>query len=51
MKKTSIALIGFMGTGKTVVGRMLASRLCKEFIEMDSLIERKAGKTIPQIIQ
>ena len=47
--KTSIALIGFMGTGKTAVGKALAERLGKEFVEMDSLIERKAGKTIPEI--
>jgi shikimate kinase len=47
--KTSIALIGFMGTGKTAVGRILAARLGKDFIELDSLIERKAGKSIPEI--
>ncbi len=49
--KTSIALIGFMGTGKTVVGKVLAERLGKEFIELDSLIERKVEKTIPEIFQ
>ena len=49
--KTSIALIGFMGTGKTVVGQVLAERLGKEFVELDTLIARKAGKTIPEIFQ
>ena len=49
--KTSIALIGFMGTGKTVVGKALAEKLGKEFIELDALIERQAGKTIPEIFQ
>jgi shikimate kinase len=49
--KTSIALIGFMGTGKTAVGRLLADKLGKEFIEMDALIEKKAGKTIPAIFR
>ena len=49
--KTSIALIGFMGTGKTVVGKLLAERLGKEFLELDALIEQKAGKTIPEIFQ
>jgi len=49
--KTSIALIGFMGTGKTVVGKSLAERLGKEFIELDALIERKARKTIPEIFR
>ena len=49
--KTSIALIGFMGTGKTAVGKALAKKLGKEFIEMDLLVEQKAGKPIPQIFQ
>lgn len=49
--KTSIALIGFMGTGKTVVGKALAEKLGKEFIELDALIEQQAGKTIPQIFE
>jgi shikimate kinase len=49
--KTNIALIGFMGTGKTAVGKALAERLDKKFIELDSLIERKAGKTIPEIFK
>ncbi len=49
--KTSLALIGFMGTGKTAVAKALAWRLNKEFIELDSLIEKKAGKSIPEIFQ
>ena len=49
--KTSIALMGFMGTGKTVVGEALAEKLGREFIELDALIEQKAGKTIPEIFQ
>ncbi len=49
--KSSIALIGFMGTGKTAAGKALAERLGKEFIELDALIELKAGKTIPEIFQ
>lgn len=49
--KTNIALIGFMGTGKTVVGKVLAEKLGREFVELDSLIEQKAGKSIPDIFQ
>jgi shikimate kinase len=49
--KTSVALIGFMGTGKTAVGRALAKKLGKCFIELDPLIEQKAGKTIPEIFR
>ena len=47
--KTNVALIGFMGTGKTAVGRRLAGKLGRRFIELDSVIERKAGKSIPEI--
>lgn len=49
--KTSIALIGFMGTGKTAVGRVLARELDKEFIELDAIIEKKTGKPIPDIFR
>jgi shikimate kinase len=49
--KTSIALIGFMGTGKTAVGELLAQRTGKKFIETDSIIEKKAGKSIPDIFR
>ncbi|MCK4862702.1 MAG: shikimate kinase [Dehalococcoidales bacterium] len=49
--KTSVALIGFMGTGKTVVGKLLAEKLDKEFIELDAVIEKKAGKSIPEIFR
>ena len=49
--KTNIALIGFMGTGKTAVGQALARRLDRKFVELDSLIEQKAGKSIPHIFQ
>ena len=49
--KTSIALMGFMGTGKTVVGKALAEKLGRDFVEMDTLIEQKAGKPIPEIFQ
>jgi len=47
--KTSIALIGFMASGKTAVGRLLAQRTGKNFIELDSLIAERAGKSIEEI--
>jgi len=49
--KTNIALIGFMGTGKTAVGQLLAQKLNRKFIELDWLIEQQAGKLIPEIFQ
>ncbi|MGQ9824368.1 MAG: shikimate kinase [Desulfotomaculales bacterium] len=45
----NIVLIGFMGTGKTAVGRRLAGRLGREFVDTDAEIERVTGKSIPQI--
>lgn len=45
----NIALVGFMGTGKSAVGRILARKLDREFIDMDTLIETRAGKAISAI--
>lgn len=45
----NIVLIGFMGTGKTAVGRRLAGRLGLNFVDTDAEVERVTGKTIPQI--
>ncbi|SHK93186.1 shikimate kinase [Selenomonas ruminantium] len=45
----NVVLIGFMGTGKTSTGKMLAQRLGCAFIDMDAKIEEDTGLTIPQI--
>ena len=45
----NIALIGFMGTGKSSVGRALAEQLRYEFVDTDELIETRTGKTIAAI--
>ncbi len=45
----NIILTGFMGTGKTAVGRWLARELNIPFIDTDDLIEKEAGKSIAQI--
>ena len=47
--KINIALIGYMGTGKTAVGQLLAEKLGMKFIELDWQIEQHAGKPIPEI--
>jgi len=51
MKKDSIALIGFMGTGKTTIGKALADYLGPnhKFIETDQIIVEMADKSIPKI--
>src|SRR3989338_131092 len=48
-KKNNIVLVGFMGTGKSVVGRRLAKILKREFIDTDKIIEERAGKSISEI--
>lgn len=45
----NLAIIGFMGTGKSSVGRLAAEHLRFEFIDTDELIETETGKTIPEI--
>jgi len=45
----SVILIGFMGTGKTAVGRAVAARLGRPFVDTDALIETRAGRPIPRI--
>jgi shikimate kinase len=45
----NIILCGFMATGKSSVGRRLASLLDYEFLDMDAVIEKEEGMSIPQI--
>lgn len=49
MNRKNIILVGFMGTGKTVTGRILAERTGMELVDMDALIELRQGKSIPEI--
>ena len=49
--KTSVALIGFMGTGKTAVGKALAKHIGRDFIELDAMIEKNAGRSITDIFR
>jgi shikimate kinase len=44
-----LVLTGFMGTGKTRVGRRVAERLHRRFLDTDALIEVAAGRSIPEI--
>lgn len=45
----NIALIGFMGTGKSSVGQLAAAQLHFTFLDTDHVIESRAGKTISEI--
>ena len=49
--KMSIVLTGFMGTGKTTVGERLARLLGFAFVDMDTLLERRQGRTIRAIFE
>lgn len=47
----NIVLVGFMGTGKTAVGKLLAQKLKREFLETDDAIEKKEGISIAEIFE
>lgn len=47
----TIVLTGFMGAGKTTVGRLLAARLGWTFLDLDAEIESEAGTTIAEIFR
>lgn len=47
--KKNIILTGFMGTGKTTVGKLVAAQLDYEFIDTDELIQARHGRSIAEI--
>ena len=47
--RKNIIITGFMGTGKSVVAKELARKLKMEYIDMDQVIEKQQGLTIPDI--
>jgi cytidylate kinase len=47
----NVVLIGMMGSGKTTVGKLLAEKAGLEFIDLDELVERRAGMPISQIFE
>ncbi|NWG17366.1 MAG: shikimate kinase [Chloroflexi bacterium] len=49
MTDRNIVLTGFMGTGKTTVGQMVAEHLGRPFVDTDAEIVRQAGKSIAEI--
>jgi shikimate kinase len=51
MKEHRIVIVGFMGCGKTTVGRALAQRLGCDMIDLDSFITERAGRTPAEIIE
>ena len=45
----SVAIVGYMGSGKTTLGRLLARATGLEFVDLDRAIAKNAGKEIPEI--
>ncbi len=44
-----VFLIGFMGSGKTTIGKRISSTLDVPFIDLDAIIEKEQGKSIPEL--
>ena len=51
MKAPNIYLIGLMGSGKTTLGKSLAKKLNRPFIDTDQLIEQKSGVDVSMIFE
>ncbi|WP_017729325.1 shikimate kinase [Halalkalibacterium ligniniphilum] len=51
VRERNIALIGFMGVGKTSVGEMLAKRLYRDFVDVDQEIEKKYNMKITEMFR
>jgi shikimate kinase/3-dehydroquinate synthase len=49
MSDRNLVLTGFMGVGKSAVGRRVAARLGRKFVDTDELIEARAGRAVPEI--
>ena len=49
MSDRNLVLTGFMGVGKSAVGRMAAAHLGRKFVDTDELIEARAGCAVPEI--
>jgi shikimate kinase len=51
MTRHNIIITGFMGTGKTTVGKLLATKLGYDFVDTDELIVTRSGQTVEEIFR
>lgn len=51
MRPGTLFLVGPMGAGKSTIGRLLAARLGRRFVDMDEEIAAASGRSIPRIFQ
>ena len=49
MKRKNIVLCGFMGSGKSTIGKLLSRKMGMAFIDLDAYIEKKENKSVTQI--
>jgi shikimate dehydrogenase len=49
--RTNVALVGFMGAGKSSVGKALARKMAKPLTDLDALVEKRAGKSVARIFK
>jgi shikimate kinase len=47
----NVVLVGYRGTGKSAVGQLLADQLGLRVVSLDAELQRKAGKSVPEIVQ
>src|SRR5262245_15013490 len=50
-RRGNLVLIGFMGSGKTTVGRALAAITGRRFVDLDRLVVRRAGATVARLFR
>ncbi|MFL6516899.1 MAG: shikimate kinase, partial [Bacillus sp. (in: firmicutes)] len=48
-RNKSIVFIGFMGVGKTTIGKMVANKLNRDFVDIDEQIEKEYNMPVSQI--
>ena len=45
----TLALAGFMGTGKSTIGPLVADRLGRAFVDLDQLVEQREGRSVAEL--